>query len=476
MTIKKINLSLVALALASSGLIAANLNVTSNKTFANELVTVQDYNNTSITLDANSTTIVPTQLVGGISAGNGKVNLIFSGARIGSNYTNMKLYNKDRNSTVGINPTLSSPVGSTVKSQLTFDINDTINNGDTLYFSSAATVLDDPDANASTAQANIPLDILHKTSVIKMKVQFADVAAKELDVTPESAVYTGKDQWSVSVSKKYDALIDATASFLKFTTTNSTTTYDEAQLTVASSSPDLKANATLKVRVTVDNNVTQYATFGDPTASSRTFTAAATGYELNASKDYTNKGTFDMNATIASGNTKEIKEEQFTVSVDANYTNSGKNTLLSATKGNLGTWTIYGYNAKIPNVAATSAVDVVMKFTNRSSLSTDIYFTLIDPDGTKASLSSADISDLSSLKAGTTGTYKASQLVALLSSAKITETTNSTPGFDATGSFSVEVSIPTTPVSVYGMASFKNLTLGQFKDLPVYNNNTGYTY
>ena len=475
MTIKKTGLSLAAMALVTTGLVAANLNVTSSKTFANELVTVQDYNGTEIVLDANSTTVVPTNLVGGISAGNGKINLIFSGARIGSAYTAMKVYNIDRNSTVGINPTLSSPQGSTIKSQLTFDVNDTINNGDTLFFSDAA-LLSDVEANSSIVTTTVPLDILKDTSVINMKVQFANVSAAELDVTPEKAVYTGKDQWTVAITTKFNALIDATADFYKFTTTNSTTTVDAGKLTFTSTAPTLAANATMKVRTTADTNVSLVATWADTTASGNQFTAASTGYELNATSAV-NATAYDLNASVAGSNTNEIKETQFTVSVDANFTNSGQSTLLAATTSNFGAWTIYGYNAKIPNVVAVTNIDTTMKFTNRSALDTDIYFTLVDRDGTIAKLNSSNTS-LSDLKDGSTGTYKASAIVALLGSATITETDTSTAGFDSTGSFSVEVSIPTTPSSVYGMASFKNSagTIAQFKDLPVYSNNTAYSY
>jgi len=77
-----------------------------------------------------------------------------------------------------------------------------------------------------------------------------------------------------------------------------------------------------------------------------------------------------------------------------------------------------------------------MKFTNRSSLPTNIYFTLIDPQGHTVSLNSVDNPKLAALPAGTTGTYTASELVSLIPAGTT---------FNHTGSFSIEVSIPTTP-------------------------------
>jgi hypothetical protein len=44
--------------------------------------------------------------------------------------------------------------------------------------------------------------------------------------------------------------------------------------------------------------------------------------------------------------------------------------------------------------------------------------------------------------------------------------------FNKTASISVEVSVPATPTNIYGFASFRNLKLGQFKDLPIYNSST----
>jgi hypothetical protein len=197
----------------------------------------------------------------------------------------------------------------------------------------------------------------------------------------------------------------------------------------------------------------------------------ATGMDARTSNDYNVTGTVSLTGSgtadtetielALDGNDASIPVTTFTLNA---YVSSGSNVfnVIPATAANAGTWTVYGYTAQIPNVSGLSTHETTMKFTNRSTLDTNIYFTLIDPDGTVVTLDSVTNTELAAIAANETGTYKASTLVSLITD----------PDFDATGSFSVEVSIPTTPTSVYGMASFKNTTLGQFKDLPVYNSST----
>ncbi|MCF6172972.1 MAG: hypothetical protein L3J44_04225 [Campylobacteraceae bacterium] len=284
----------------------------------------------------------------------------------------------------------------------------------------------------------------------------------QADLAPATTIAKVGKEFTGSVTQKFDARIDASGSFKLFYDQYDTGSSDKDSAIV-----NIHQNATLSgaslgittasLNVLFDQNTSAYI--------------SASGFgalnDLNVSgtvSGFSSSGVLtDKNTTIqlTTNGTAEIKKTVF----DAHaYVTSGTTNfdIITKSTGNAGSWTIYGYNAQIPNVASTSAVDVTMKFTNRSSLDTNIYFTLIDPDGTTAKLDSVNNPSLASLKANATGTYKASDLVALVTD----------PNFDKTGSFSVEVSIPTTPNSVYGMASFKNLTLGQFKDLPVYNSST----
>lgn len=280
------------------------------------------------------------------------------------------------------------------------------------------------------------------------------------------------DQVTASITTKFNAFIDAANSFrLLVDSTGAAAGTDTAVITFDSDGtgfdrPVLTGGTSFATVLNPDNNVSVAgAMTSTKTAGTATIVAIAQGVDNNYTSGLTaitidatdEEVTYTYTPTGALS-TSQISPTLFTATVTGTYS-AGTETLINASSA--GSWSIYGYTAQIPNVSGLSTHDTTMKFTNRSTTASEIYFTLVDPDGTTATLSSA-ADGLTTLGAGVTGTYKASALIAL-----ITDT-----NFDATGSFSVEVSIPTTPNSVYGMASFKNTTLGQFKDLPVYNSST----
>lgn len=289
--------------------------------------------------------------------------------------------------------------------------------------------------------------------------QLAD-AAPAISIAKVGPEYVG------SVTQKFDARIDASNSFFTFYDRNS----DGATKRADDAIFNLHQNATLPgaslgatdatIVVTFDQNLTAnaYVAGGASVTQNDTNVTDALANIFN-----TTNAVADVNETITLtvNGSSAVKKTNF----DAHaYVTSGSTNfdLIGKTSGNAGAWTIYGYNAQIPNVVGLTNIDTTMKFTNRSSLDTNIYFTLIDPDGTVATLNSVDNTELAKLPANSTGKYKASALLALVTD----------PAFNKNGSISVEVSIPTTPDAVYGMASFKNKTLGQFKDLPVYNSSS----
>jgi len=282
------------------------------------------------------------------------------------------------------------------------------------------------------------------------------------DSANAATIYTVATEYTGAINTKFNARIDAAATFYKFYDQNIDGTLkvaDQLQATITKATGfiagGILSGVTNALIIYPDQNLTKNAI-----AATSTGTVSGLAKDTNITVTALTAGVKeDVNLTV--NGTTEIKKTTFDATLYVQSA-STKFTLVAKSTGNAGIWTIYGYNAQIPNVSGLSTHNTTMKFTNRSSLNTNIYFTLIDPDGTVATLNSVDNTSLASLNAGVTGTYKASDLVAL-----ITDT-----NFDATGSFSVEVSIPTTPSSVYGMASFKNTTLGQFKDLPVYNSST----
>ena len=342
----------------------------------------------------------------------------------------------------------------------------------------ASAQLTSPDINVSVAQA--------ATGNLTLQGElYSGDSQSQADLAPATAIAKVGPEYTGNVSLKFNNTIDASLSFGKFHDFNSPVTTPAETATTDQATFNIHRNATLSgaslgatrpvLDVFFDQNTSKYITTKAFDTVAGTLGAGGTALtnDLNAT-DKAAVGVFaatnlavDTNTTLtltaAPTSPDEIKKTVFTTHT---YVTSGTSSfdIISKTTKNAGEWTIYGYNAQIPNVASTSAVDVVMKFTNRSTIASDIFFTLIDPDGTVVTLNSKDYSEIASIPADQTGTYKASTLAPLA--------TAKDANFNASGSFSVEVSIPTTPSNVYGMASFKNLTLGQFKDLPVYNNSS----
>jgi len=325
------------------------------------------------------------------------------------------------------------------------------------------------DDNSTILLSNTTKTTVKKGSTADLTLQaelYSGDSQAQADIATATTIAKVGKEFTGSVTQKYNARIDAASSFKKFKDQNS----DGTTLLADDAIVNIHQNATLAgaslgvttatLNVLFDQNTSSYITSQTGLTTLNDYNVTGTVSGFNA----TNTAA-DVNTTVVLTNngTAEIKKTLFGAHA---YVTSGttKFDIISKGTDNAGSWTIYGYNAQIPNVASTSNVDVTMKFTNRSALDTNIYFTLIDPDGTVVKLNSVSNTGIASLAADTTGTYKASDLLALVTDAN----------FDKTGSFSVEVSIPTTPTSVYGMASFKNLTLGQFKDLPVYNNGVSY--
>ena len=329
-------------------------------------------------------------------------------------------------------------------------------------------------ADSNTTDANgtasvVATVVKGSTSDVTLQAElYSGDSQAQADLAPATSIAKVGAEYVGSVTQKFDARIDASNSFKLFYDQNS----DGTTLKADDAIINLHKNATLagaslgvsniNLDVLFDQNTSTYITSqsGLTTLNDLNVTGAITGFNTGTSAHDSN-----TTLTLTNNGTAEIKKTQFTAHA---YVVSGTNKfdVIAKSAKNAGEWSIYGYNAQIPNVASTSAVDVTMKFTNRSSIPADIFFTLIDPKGTVVTLNSKDYAEIASIPADQTGTYKASTLVPLA----IAKDAN----FDASGSFSVEVSIPTTPTNVYGMASFKNLTLGQFKDLPVYNNGVSY--
>jgi hypothetical protein len=291
------------------------------------------------------------------------------------------------------------------------------------------------------------------------------------DEAGPTTLYTIGKEFTATVSGPLNARIDASSGFETFFDQHDLADNASDTLTIA-----VKRNVTV-VGGGLDTPMLNLVTFSDTNLTANNYSTAA-AYDAATPATTDN----DFNVTVAA-TAAATADDVNTVAYTLDYTVDGTSKIEKTNFGahmwvaeaadhtfdmltnngtNAGAWTIYGYNAQIPNVSANDIVETTFAFTNRSGLAAPVIFTLIDPDGTAVTLSSDDYASISGIGQNETKKYKASALKALAASADA--------AFDgAAAYFAVEVSIPTTPSSVYGYASFKNNALGQFKDLPVYN-------
>jgi len=297
-----------------------------------------------------------------------------------------------------------------------------------------------------------------------------NTGTQELDSGAANIIAT-KNQFSLSVSKKLSADIDASLEFKQFYTgagQRALWTYgDDYEIDYTNNIADLDISAcvdgaSFNVVATEDleamgvdidwDNVTTIDLYGD------TVDVNLSATEANVSAN--------ISVALSLDGATAISRTTFSLDATVDYYNcenaASNDTKTLAQGEEFGDWDVYGYSAQIPNVTGKENFETAIKFTNTGNTDADIFFTLIDPDGTEVTLNSIDYPvELVSLPAGTTGTYKATVLSALA--------TAKDANFDTGTSYSVEVSIPSTPENIYGFASFKRKDIAQFKDLPVYN-------
>jgi hypothetical protein len=260
-------------------------------------------------------------------------------------------------------------------------------------------------------------------------------------------------QHSARVETPFDAKIDAAADFLVFT---GPATSDAMTIDYTDNQADINlelGSVVLTEVVYFDQNTSAYVASAANTMGASTLTLNDMNVTTVGSLLPLGGGSTTTTLTV-DGTDEPIKVTEFTVSSTIESTNIGTVTLLPEST-DAGAWTIFGYNGQIPNVSTSPEVDTTLVFTNRSAIAADVYFTIIDADGNSDVVDSVN-DGIAAIGVSETKKYKMSDLLA------------KTSGLSG-NAFAVEVTIPTTPSSVYGYASFKNLTLGQFKDLPIYN-------
>jgi len=425
MTIKKIGLSALAASIVASSVFAGTAKV-ETKTIASELLSD---NNATALVDINSS--YAPKLNAGIN--DGKIVVEFSNVANLSDYDDVSIYNEKSSETVTNNVELAGADNN----KLIFDINGSVNDGDTLVMKSGEDL------------ASINMTMLQGSSSVEVTFQTVNNNDTTLDTTAAGKLLEAKQQWSAMVESPMDAKIDAAADFVKFLWGM---TSDSGSVKLVKTDLDFDTTSVnAYVYVKPDNNISKIATIslnGETPEQADSFEYNTTVASIDTNKSVIFAAN-DVNDTIP--------ETTFTTSVKVFNDQFKTKTLLQ--DADFGKWVINGFNAQIPNVVGNEAIETTLKFTNSSSTDADIYVTMIDPAGETCSINSTT-GAISSVKAGQTATIFASEMIKACTNAN----------FDATGSFSVEVTIPTTPDKVYGFASFKNKTLGQFKDLPIYSN------
>lgn len=464
MTIKKLSLSAVAAAMVATSAIAGAINTGSITTIASELL-----ENEAVDINVSNAiqytcTMSNTEVKSAAEAG---IELSLPGISSASSLANLRVIRTDTNATVA---EYASKVGSTL-------IFEAATGTSVVEDGSYKVVSFDSNSTINSARGDLILTLAKGSDSVTAIMKTTSNDGVSILDTASGPIAQTEPQFALSVDTALDSQIDAASGFLNFTSSGTTDNF-AFKFVNKGTTLDIPATLTgLSLALISDQNLSEYVVTGSSPALGTAVTGSTIGQGISVAKTADN----DHNITYASSdsnNTEAIFTSTLTTTAVGemavtNFTATGGVTFNGSTSSyskqlltdaDAGKWTIYGYTAQIPNVAGLSTHDTVMKFTNRSSLDTNIYFTLIDPDGTVATLNSVDNPELASLPADTTGTYVASTLLSLVDDA----------AFNKAGSISVEVAIPTTPTSVYGMASFKNNALGQFKDLPVYNSGNSY--
>ena len=333
-------------------------------------------------------------------------------------------------------------------------------------------------AEAVASYANTPATLLNANGAITVPMGFNVAQGSTGSVGLTAELYSGDSQaltdtttstsiiniskeYSGEITTKLDAVIDSANSFLTF---NPTATTDDLVFTTTKEAvlagSELAVTSTFAdFELVYDNNLTTNALAIAAAAAVNDFNATGVTADITAAV-----GTVSTSLTLdVTDNAEILPATAFSLSTSIT---SGTTVfpLIESVAKNAGEWTVDGYAAQIPNAAGLTTHDTVLKFTNRAAIDADIFFTIIDPDGTVATLSSVANPEITNIVSNATGQYKVSELLALITD----------PAFNKTSSVSIEVLIPATATKVYGMASFKNVALGQFKDLPVYSNGNSY--
>lgn len=295
-------------------------------------------------------------------------------------------------------------------------------------------------------------------------------------------ILDAKPQFSLKVNTKADQLIDASDGFFEFTAAAPTQLQDIVVIqfdSLGTNALDYPAKqVALSAVLNFDQNLTGYKI--TPTTSPSTNTDIV----QTANQNFDSNVTYSLAATDA--NISKVATTTFTkTNSDAeamdvtNFNLSGSVTFTGTTtpysiasKLDAGSWQIFGYNVRIPNVVANENKTTYANFSNMSNIPASVIFTFFpqvaDLDGAATTGAetgeSCVVTSASQLPANTSVKYNLNKLLANSDCAV------------KTGNFALKVSIPTNPAQVVGNAYVKNTVINQFITLPVYGDNNHLSY
>ena len=477
MTIRRVMLSAIAATMVTTVAFAATttspntgiINIDGQKaprTISKELVSIQDTN-----VSVGRISYIPH----GIPAGTLK-NPIFKfifNNKIAKYGSNLGVYEENasdinKSTLVANNPTLSS--GGKVLTFTAVTGDTYVTNGKKYYVGSdgnESASINNKDLNITVVQSTSPSNVTAAAQLYSGDSQ--DLA----DSAPATVILQPEAEYSASVTNPFNANIDASTSFTKFynnyvgtkkTTDNLQIDINDKKLTYNLNPND--ANITVyydtnlsKVGATVTDS---YSNGGQDNNATDVGDASYSANKKLTTTDLNGTNTYDANLTTAAVLGKStINPTTFTVKVGV--TKGTHYFPLLSKNTSAGQWGIYGYNAQIPNVSTSSnGTRTIMKFTNSTGKPTSVIFTLRDQKGHTVTLNSDNYPSLAGIPAGATSKYTAKELVGLIPAGN---------PFNSFGSFSIEVSIPTSPNKIYGEAMFVGNT-GQITTLPIYSNKT----
>jgi hypothetical protein len=439
MTINKIALSAVTSAVLATSVLGGTLTVTSQSVGAESVAADRYFNN----IDLNAT-FVP-NIQGSLTSGS--ITYDFTNVDINSSAVSTLGVWKSANASGTLNTRLqyANSCTRTSATRLTCDLNGTINSGDSLILA---------DDNTSEGFELMDVNTSAGFTGSTIAVTLVNNALTTVDTGSAVNYLTTTTEWSAT-SSGFANQIDASNSFLSFTSASDA----NATVTISQSSPDIASPAgTINWSVLPDQNATAFG------AMTMTGGAVTQGSDYNYTCADTTLAAKTLNADFTPDGTNAIQEATFTTGLTMTLNGTTSNLIAAGT--DFGSFTTYGYTAQIPGASYSSAAGTETTITivnTGASSSTHAYVTIQDATGNSCTIDSSANSSVAQPTAGTSNKYKLSEMLAETACSALTGT-----------SYSIELSVPTTPTNIYSNAFVKNSTINQFKVLPVYNNGNSY--